>query len=341
MTPSTRLTLEEVSALAQNVLLAHGLSADHARAIATTVTAAERDDCKSHGLFRIPGYIKAVVSGKVTPDAVPTRSDLAPAIVKVDGNNGFAPLALEVGHAPLVEKARAQGIAALAVTHAYHFAALWPEVEALGEQGLVGFACTSSMSYVAPAGGTQPLYGTNPMAFAWPRAGRPPLVFDQASSASARGEIMLHQRDGHAIPAGWAIDPDGNPTTDPAAGLAGAQLPFGGHKGAAIALMIELLAGALIGDVFGFEASAIDTHDGGPATGGEFLLAIDPAQCVGQAGRPAQLAHAETLFAKILAQDGTRLPSDRRYAARQRTPTEGVLIPQSLYDELQRLRHGP
>jgi LDH2 family malate/lactate/ureidoglycolate dehydrogenase len=333
--------LEEVAALAQEVLLAHGLSAEHARAIAATVTAAERDDCKSHGLFRIPGYIKAVVSGKVTPDAVPTCSNLAPAIVKVDGNNGFAPLALEVGHAPLVENARAQGIAALAITNAYHFAALWPEVEALGEKGLVGLACTSSMSYVAPAGGTQPLYGTNPMAFAWPRAGRPPLVFDQASSASARGEIMLHERDGHAIPAGWAIDADGNPTTDPTAALAGAQLPFGGYKGAAIALMIELLAGALIGDLFGFEATAIDTHDGGPATGGEFVLAIDPAQCVGPADRPTQLEHAETLFAKILLQEGTRLPSDRRYAARQRTPTEGILIPQSLYEELHRLCHGP
>ncbi len=340
MTELARLTLDEVYALALHVLQAQGLSEDHAHAIAETVVAAERDDCKSHGLFRIPGYIKAVRSGKVTPHAVPEVKSLAPGVVQVDGKNGFSPLALKVGRAPLVEKARHQGIAALAVTHAYHFAALWPEVEALGSMGLVGFACGSSSSYVAPANGTKPLYGTNPMAFAWPRHGQPPLVFDQASSASARGEIQLHQRDGRPLPAGWAIDADGQPTTDPTAALAGAQLPFGGYKGAAIALMIELLAGALIGDVFSFEATEIDNQDGGPAIGGEFVIAIDPGRCVGPGERQAQLAHAEKLFAKILQQDGTRLPSDRRYAARQRTPTAGITIPQALYNELQQLREG-
>ena len=121
--------------------------------------------------------------------------------------------------------------------------ALWPETERLAERGLVAFAFTAALQYVAPAGGIKPVYGTNPMAFAWPRAGRPPLVFDQASSASARGEIQIHLRDGKPIPEGWAIGPDGEPTTDPATGLAGAQLPFGGYKGAAIALMVELLAG--------------------------------------------------------------------------------------------------
>lgn len=339
MVELTRLTLDEVHNLALHALQAHGVSEAHASAIADTVTAAERDDCKSHGLFRIPGYIRSVRSGKVTPDAVPQVRALAPAVVQVDGKNGFAPLALRVGRTPLAERARQQGIAALAVTNAYHFAALWPEVEALGEMGLVGFACVSTMSYVAPAGGVKPLYGTNPMAFAWPRADRPPLVFDQASSASARGEIMLHERDGQAIPEGWGIDAQGQPTTDPAAALAGAQLPFGGYKGAAIALMIELLAGALIGDVFSFEATEIDTQDGGPAIGGEWMLAIDPARCIGSGDRQAQLAHAETLFANILQQEGARLPSDRRYAARLRTPTEGITIPRTLYEQLQALRN--
>ena len=337
MTDPTRLTLDQVHALAWQVLRAQGVSEGQTRAIADTITAAERDDCKSHGLFRLPGYVSSVRSGKVTPDAVPQVRELAPAIVQVDGQNGFAPLALQIGGAPLAEKARRHGIAALAVTRIYHFAALWPEVEALAAQGLVAFAFTAAMSYVAPAGGSKPLYGTNPMAFAWPRAGHPPLVFDQASSASARGEIQLHLRDGSPLPTGWAIDAEGHPTTDPAAALAGAQLPFGGYKGAAIALMIELLAGALIGEVFSFEASEQDNDDGGPPIGGEFMIALDPARCVGYDHQPAQLAHAEQLFAKILAQGGTRLPSDRRYAARQRTPTEGITMPRALYEELQRL----
>jgi LDH2 family malate/lactate/ureidoglycolate dehydrogenase len=337
MTDLTRLTLAQVHDLALQVLRAHGVSEPHARAIADTVTAAERDDCASHGLFRLPGYVSSVRSGKVRPDAQPRVHELAPAVVQVDGQNGFAPLALETGRAPLAAKARQHGIAALAVTRIYHFAALWPEVEALAAQELVAFAFTAAMSYVAPAGGRQPLYGTNPMAFGWPRTGHPPLVFDQASSVSARGEIQLHLQDGTPIPEGWAVDAEGHPTTDPTAALAGAQLPFGGYKGAAIALMIELLAGALIGEVFSFEASAQDNHDGGPPVGGELVIALDPAHCVGHGDRQRQLAHAERLFAAILTQEGTRLPSDRRYAARQRTLAQGVDIPRALIEELQRL----
>jgi LDH2 family malate/lactate/ureidoglycolate dehydrogenase len=219
------------------------------------------------------------------------------------------------------------------VVNAYHFAALWYEVEALAAQGLIAFAFVNSRSYVAPAGGTKPLYGTNPMAFGWPRKGCPPLVFDQASSASARGEIMIHKRDGKRIPEGWAIDREGRPTTDPTEALAGAQLPFGGYKGAAVALMVELMASGLSHSHFGFEAAAEDTGDGGPAKGGELLLAMNPAR-FSLGGGDAALDHAETLFTRLLDQDGTRLPSDRRYAARVRTPTEGIRIPKQLHDQI-------
>ncbi|MCH9672844.1 MAG: Ldh family oxidoreductase, partial [Gammaproteobacteria bacterium] len=250
-----RLNLTEVHELATAAFINNGVSEPQSRAVADIVTAAERDECKSHGLFRVPGYLASVKSGKVNAHGSPTVTAIAPSVLQVDADGGFAPLALEVGRAPLVKLAKEQGIAAQAIVNSYHFAALWPEVEALADEGLVAFAYVAAMRYVAPAGGVKPLYGTNPMAFAWPRDGRPPLVFDQASSASARGEIMLHQRDGHAIPEGWAIDADGNPTTDPTAALSGAQLAFGGYKGASIALMVELLAGALVGDLFSFEAS--------------------------------------------------------------------------------------
>ena len=161
------------------------------------------------------------------------------------------------------------------------------------------------------------------------------MIFDQASSASARGEIQIHLRDGQDIPEGWAIDSEGNPTTDPEAGLAGAQLPFGGHKGAAIAMMVELLAVGLTGCKFGFESAQDKNTDGGPSEGGELLIAMDPARFGGAGDSEAALAHAELLFNEILQEDGTRLPSDRRYEARKLTPTEGITIPKSLYDTIQ------
>lgn len=329
-----RLSLDAAHALALQALLASGVSAAQADAIADNVTAAERDGCTSHGLFRLPGYIRSVQNLKVTRDAVPQITDIAPAVVQVDGNNGFAPLALAMGQSRLVDKARQYGIAAMAATRIFHFSALWVEVEALAQEGLVAFAFTQSSSAVAPAGATRPLFGTNPMAFAWPRTGRPPLVFDQASSVTARGELLLKLRDGTSIPEGWAVDSSGAATTDAAAALAGAQLPFGGYKGSSIALMVELLAGALIGEAFGFEAAAADNNDGGPTLGGELIIAIDPAHFSPHGNSEAQLAHAELLFGRILDLEGARLPSDRRYAARQRSMVDGIVIPGALHAEL-------
>ena len=332
MSEFVTLTLDEVHSLATRALTGQGVSPAQARAVADTVTQAERDECRSHGLFRIPGYAASVVSGKVTGDAVPVVDSLADSVVRVDAMNGFAPLALEVGSSALIDKTKQRGIAALAVNNNYHFAALWPEVERLCDAGLVGFAFVSAKAFVAPPGGVRPLYGTNPMAFGWPRSNGQHMIFDQASSASARGEIQIHERDGKSIPDGWAIDAEGKPTNDPAVGLAGAQLPFGGYKGGAIALMIELLAGALIGDVFSFEATVNDIADGGPSKGGELIIAIDPARLRPDHDAGAAQSHAEKLFEQLAAQEGTRLPSARRYAARQRTQRDGIQIVQSLHE---------
>jgi len=223
-------------------------------------------------------------------------------------------------------KAKERGIAALAIHNVYNIAALWPEVEHLAERGFVAFAFTAANAFVAPAGGTKPLFGTNPMAFAWPRVNKPPMVFDQASSVCARGEIQLMKQQGVSLPSGLAIDSDGNPTNDPSAALQGAQLPFGGHKGSSIALMIELLAGALIGDVFSYESTKLDVNKVGAPFGGEWLMVIDPAHGVMPGAQQNSGERAEQLFAELLSQQGTRLPSDRRYKARRKSLEEGIKI---------------
>jgi LDH2 family malate/lactate/ureidoglycolate dehydrogenase len=331
-----QLTLDEVSDLARLALLGQGASPQQATALADSMTRAERDGAAAHGLFRVAAYVAGMRTGKVDGTAVPIVNDLAPGVAQVDAGNGFAATAFQAGVEPLVSKARQNGIAVLAVTNSYHVAALWPEVEELCNRGLVGLAFVSAKAFVAPVGGTEPLFGTNPMAFGWPRSNGEHMIFDQSSSASARGRIQIRERDGKSIPEGWAIDSDGKPTTDPSAALAGAQLPFAEHKGSSMALMVELLAGALLGQMFSFEASGPEYEDLATSLGGECIIAIDPTRTAlaGFGGSGDFSARAEVLFTELLKQEGTRLPSAGRYAHRARSLAEGVAVPRSLVESV-------
>lgn len=325
---TVKLSLEEVHALVMRVLGAHGADEPNARAVADNMTAAERDGSASHGVFRLPGHVKLLDAGVVNGCAVPELTQPMPTVLRVAGDNGFAPRAQAVGLGPLAEAATAHGMAALALTRVMHYAALWPEVEALAEQGLAAMAFTSSPPCVVPAGGRMPVFGTNPMAFAWPRPDAPPLVWDQASASMARGELMIHARDGHAVPETAGIDAHGNPSSDPKAILeGGAQLAFGGYKGAAVALMVDLLAGPLIGEATSIEAGR-DKRVPGPQLGGELILAVSP-DALG-----ARHDGAEELFAAISSQPGARLPADRRRANRARIAAEGAAIPAALHAEI-------
>jgi delta1-piperideine-2-carboxylate reductase len=335
MSEEVSLPLNELRRLCTDVLRAGGLSYEHAEAIGAVIYAGQRDECHSHGVYRLLGCVRSVKEGKVNPYALPDVVDHAAAIVRVDAHYGFSPLAFERGKPLLIEKARKLGLAAMAINNCYHFSALWPEVEAISADGLVALAMTPSHSWVAPAGGSKPVFGTNPIAFAWPRPDGLPFVFDFATSAIARGEIELHRRVGKPIPAGWAIDSRGNPTSDPTAALAGAMLAFGGHKGSALSAMIELLAGPLIGDMTSAESMAFDEGVGAAPCHGELILAFDPKVFLG-ADAAQHVARAEKIFDAIVGQ-GARLPSQRRYEARRRSKMNGVRIPKALYDDLQAL----
>lgn len=336
--PDVHLSLDALRDLARAKLLGAGLSRPHAEAVAETMVAGERDGCASHGIYRLLVAANSIARGVVVVDAEPRVSDPATALVRVDGGGGFAQLAFESGKPRLIEKARSGGIAALAITNVVHFAALWPEVEALADEGLVALAVTPSHAWVAPAGGTRPVFGTNPIAFGWPRPGGNPFVFDFATSAVARGEIELHRRAGKPVPDDWGYDAAGNATTDAQAVLAGAMRTFGGYKGSALAAMVELLAGPLIGEMTSRESLVADAGRGGSPIGGELILAIDPAGFLGDAVAE-HLERAEAMFAAIERQ-GARLPSQRRYAARRRSLADGVAIPAGLYDDIMALPQG-
>ena len=200
-------------------------------------------------------------------------------------------------------------------------AALWPETEAIAEAGLVGIACTSYKPAVAPAGATKPLYGTNPISFAWPRPGKNPVVYDMATASMAMGEVQIAKREGHKVPPGTGLTKDGKETTDPGEiADGGVILPFGGYKGSSIAMMVELLAGALIGENFSFETAAKDNNDGGPPSGGEFIIAISPEKISGEGWDK----HADEFFNKMSAMDGVRLPGERRHKNRLDTGPRNI-----------------
>jgi delta1-piperideine-2-carboxylate reductase len=322
------MTEQQVQQLVEDCLTANGCNQENAAALGRTIASAERDGSASHGLFRMPGYIASLRSGKVNGSAEPKVTRISPAVVKVDGDHGYAPLALEKGREALIEAARENGIAAMALVNVHHFAALWVEVEPIAEAGLAAMAFTTYKPAVVPAGAKTPLFGTNPMCFGWPRGDKPPLVFDQASASMARGEVMIAARDGHAVPLGTGVDADGNPTTEPQKIIdGGALLPFGGHKGSTIAMMIELLVAGLTGMDFSYEAQKNDNNDGGPPNGGEFMLAIDPNR-FGDADN--WLQHSESFLERLAGMEGAHMPGNRRYANRAKSAAEGIAVSDAL-----------
>ena len=310
---TTSLSLKEIYDLAKEVLLANNCDDETASILADLIMKAERDGSLSHGLFRLPAYVAGLKSGKINGNARPEIKKVSPVIIKVLGNNCLAPMVLNKGLPELIKAAKENGVAVLAITNSHHMAAMWPETETVAEAGLVAFACTSYKPAVAPAGATKPLFGTNPISFAWPRPGKTPVVYDMATASMAMGEVQVAKREGHKVPLGTGLNKEGKQTTDPGEiSDGGVLLPFGGYKGSAIAMMVELLAGALVGDNFSFETAAKDNKDGGPPSGGEFILAISPEKVASS----NWANHSGEFFTKMKSMDGVRLPGERRHKNR-------------------------
>ena len=307
------LSLDEIFELAKKTLLANGCDEENASILSETIMKAERDGSLSHGLFRLPAYVTGLKSGKINGKARPEIKKISSSVIKVFGNNCLAPMVLSKSIPELVKAAKENGIAVLAINNSHHMAAMWPETEAIAEQGLVAFACTSYKPAVAPAGAIKPLFGTNPISFAWPRPGKTPVVYDMATASMAMGEVQVAKREGHKVPLGTGLTKEGKETTDPGAiADGGVLLPFGGYKGSAIAMMVELMAGALVGDNFSFETAAKDKNDGGPPSGGEFILAISPEKTSGK----DWAKHSGEFFNKMKSMEGVRLPGERRHKNR-------------------------
>lgn len=330
---SVALSLADLEELTIRALTANKTDAGNAAHVAAAIVAAEADGLKGHGASRVPFYAAQARSGKVDGYAVPECHAVGQAARRIDAKQGFSYPAMDLAIETVTALVPDTGIAAASIGNSHHAGAAGQPVERLAKSGLVGLFFANSPEAIAPWGGSKALFGTDPIAFAAPRRQDPPLIIDMSLSQVARGKIMVAAQQGEAIPEGWALDADGNPTTDAKAAMAGTMLPMGDAKGAQLVLMVELFAAAMTGSLFGYEASSFFEAEGPAPRTGQFLIALDPERFSG--GVFAD--RTETLIEAILAQEGTRLPGVRRFALRAAAERDGVSLPQALYDEISAL----
>ena len=318
MSQTQAMSLDEIYQLAFDISLSAGADEHNATILASVLVNAERDGSHSHGLFRLPAYVAGLKSKKINGSARAEVTQVTSSFIRVDGNQGLAPTAHDAAIPALAKAAQKTGVAIAAIHRCFHMAALWPEVEAIAEYGLAGIACTNYMPSVAPAGANKAFFGTNPIAFAWPRPGKTPIVYDMATAAMALGDVQVAARDGKKVPPGTGLDNEGQPTTDPSAiASGGVLLPFGGYKGSGMSMMVELLTAGLTGETFSDETKARDNADGGPPIGGQFLLAMSPEIIAIDNWQ----SHCDLFFERMsgLPGEGVRLPGERRHKNRLST----------------------
>jgi (2R)-3-sulfolactate dehydrogenase (NADP+) len=324
------LTTDEARKLIADALLASRTSAENADCVARALVEAELAGQGGHGLRRVPAYAAQARAGKVDGFAAPRVMRTRPGAVHIDAGNGFSFPAIELALESLEEIVPQQGIAIAGVYRSHHAGVAGSTVEALAQRGLVAIMFANAPAAMAPWGAKKPLFGTNPIAFACPVANNEPIVVDVSLSRVARGKLMAAAQKGDSIPEGWALDPEGKPTTDPKAGMAGTMAPLGDAKGTALALMVELLCAGLTGANYAYEATSFFDDKGPPPGTGQAIIAIDPS-CFG--GSNALVRFAE--MAQIVAgSEGARLPGRRRQDFKTRLLREGISADPKLIDEI-------
>ncbi len=333
----TRLSLQQATELAVRALRGAGAGAAMAASTARALVLAEAQGIASHGLSRVPQYATHLRNGRADGNALAVVTRRHGAAVLVDARMGLAFPACELAVAQAVAIARELGVCFAAVTNSHHAGVLADHLRPAAQAGMVGLAFANSPAAMPAAGGRHPVFGTNPLAAAFPRCDGEPLMVDLSLSEVARGKLMVAAREGKPIPLGWALDKHGQPTTDAAAGLEGSMLPVGAAsspKGAMLALVVELLVTALGGAQFGFEASSFFVDEGNAPRIGQAFLLIDPGAL---AGRDVYEERMETLVDEMLGDEGVRLAGARRAALAAQAQDGGIQVPDGLHRQLEEL----
>ncbi len=317
--------------LAEAGLQAAGIGAKAAHETAQFLALAELDGLASHGLARVAQYAAHAKNGRIElAPKIKSRSFKTSAAL-VDAGDGLAFPALRFATDLSVNLASKNGIGLVSVTNSHHFGVAGHYVEAAARAGYISLLFGNTPAAMPMVGGTKPIFGTNPLAAAFPIGSLDPLVIDMSLSAVARGKLLVAAKNGEAIPQGWALTADGKPTTDPREGLKGLMVPMGGDKGALLALIVELLVVGLSGSRFSYEADSFFDSKGNRPRIGQLLLTIDP----GLAG-PSVFSSRMSVFLQTLAEDsGTRLPGQRRFRQRAVGLKSGVTVSDVVVEEIQ------
>ena len=331
---TSKLTIPQVHDLALQALISSGGGLQQSTVVAQSIAEAEAQGIRNVGLAYLPTYCAHLRCGKVDGHVLAQVQSSAPSILQVDACNGFAHTAFMSALPEFVSMVRSQGIALMTIRNSYSAGVLGWFIHRFLEHGLLSLAFANASAMMAPVGGSKPVFGTNPWGFGVPQEGADAIVADMSSTATARVNVIAAAQSGGPIPAGWAIDVDGHPTTDPQAALAGTMAPAAGHKGYALALLVDVLVAGLGSANWSFEASSLLDDIGGPPGVGQCFIAIEPARFApGFAQRIARLAQA------IHVQEGARLPGMGRAEHAAFVHAHGIEVPDELLAELRALAH--
>ena len=324
---------DELLRLARNALEKAGANPVMAEAAARHLLRAEEHGLPSHGMSRVPIYCGFLRNGRADGAARPRMLSDRAAVCLIDNCDGlpYESAAWAVGE--VIQRARRNGIGFAGVTNSAHVGVLGIHLLPVAGAGMVGVAFTNSPAAIPPWGGKTPLFGTDPVAFAFPRKSGDPLVIDLALTTVARGKIMLAMQKGEKIPEGWALDRNGKPTTDPKEAIErGSLFPIGGAKGAMLALAFELVYAALTGSAIGPEADSFFVEKGNKPRVGHAFLAIDPGALT---GHERYFERVEAVISAMLADEGVRLPGSRRFASDKKLRAEGIEIADDLLAKIE------
>ncbi|NTF06160.1 Ldh family oxidoreductase [Agrobacterium rubi] len=328
-----KFSIEQAEDFVSSIFEKDGVLPATARSVARALVAAEAAGQSGHGFRRIPVYIAQLRVGKVDAKAVAVATRIRPAVLSIDAHHGYAYPAIDLAVDQLPDIAREQGVALAVIGRSHHAGVMALTVERFAEQGLVAFMVANAPASMAPWGGIKPLYGTNPIAFAAPVDGADPLVIDLALSKVARGKIMAARQKGAEIPNDWALDASGKPTTDPNEAINGTMVPAGEAKGAALALMVEVMAAGLTGGNFGFQASSLLDDTGTAPSLGHTIIAIDPLI----AGDDVLAKRVALMAREIEGQETARLPGRRSQGVRKHSLENGIVIDDDILAEIKAL----